>query len=114
SRTFMRRLLLAILALVNLQTAAGAAARPDRPNILWITTEDNSPHWLRLYNPEDGAPMPNVERLAAEGLVFNHAFSNAPVCSVARSTIISGCYAPRVGAQYHRKTQPVPLPGELK
>jgi arylsulfatase A-like enzyme len=107
----MIRILLALLALA---TTSATMADDVRPNIVWITTEDNSPHWLRLYNPDGGAPMPNVERLAAEGLVFNHAFSNAPVCSVARSTIISGCYAPRVGAQYHRKTKPVPMPGELK
>jgi arylsulfatase A-like enzyme len=112
----MNRSLFEILALftVALWAVRTAPADEARPNIVWITTEDNSPHWLRVYNPDGGAPMPNVEGLAAEGLVFNHAFSNAPVCSVARSTIISGCYAPRVGAQYHRRTQPVPLPGELK
>ena len=58
--------------------------------------------------------MSSVERLASHGLVFNHAFSNAPVCSVARSTIISGCYAPRVGAQYHRRIKKVNLPGNLE
>lgn len=58
--------------------------------------------------------MPNVEALAEKGIVFNNAFSNAPVCSVARSTIISGCYAPRVGAQYHRKMEQVPMPEGLK
>ena len=54
--------------------------------------------------------MPNVEALAKHGLVFNHAFSQAPVCSVARSTLISGSFAPRIGAQYHRATQRVPMP----
>ena len=70
----------------------------NRPNILWVVSEDNSVHYMNLYRP-GGASMPTIERLAEQGLVFNHAFSNAPVCSVARSTIISGCYAPRVGAQ---------------
>ena len=68
----------------------------ERPNIVWLVTEDNSAAWLRLYHPA-GAPMPNIERLAAHGIVFGHAFANAPVCSVSRSTIISGCYAPRLG-----------------
>ncbi|WP_153558322.1 sulfatase-like hydrolase/transferase [Roseimaritima sediminicola] len=94
---------------------AGAADRgeTERPNIVWLVSEDNSARWLRLYDPQ-GAPMPNIERLAADGLVFNHAFSNAPVCSTARSTIISGCYAPRIGAQYHRKQQTVPMPDDLR
>jgi arylsulfatase A-like enzyme len=92
---------------------AMAASRKDRPNILWLVTEDNSARWLRLYD-ENGAPMPNIERLAAQGLVFNHAFSCAPVCSVARSTIISGCYAPRIGVQYHRRQEAVPMPDGVK
>jgi arylsulfatase A-like enzyme len=58
--------------------------------------------------------MPHIERLAAQGIVFNHAFSCSPVCSVARSTIISGCYAPRVGAQYHRRQEAVPMPDGVK
>ena len=85
----------------------------DRPNIVWLVTEDNSVHYLRLYS-EGGAPMPNVERLAEHGFVFNHAFSNAPVCSTARSTIISGCYGPRVFSQFHRRSVKVPMPGDLK
>lgn len=86
----------------------------EKPNIVWLTTEDNSANWYRLYNPEHGASMPNVERLAKEGLVFNHAYSCGPVCSVARSTIISGCYGPRTGAQYHRRQKPVAMPEGVK
>lgn len=104
---------LCAVALALSQIAASVLA-VERPNIVWIVTEDNSPDWLRLYNPAGGAPMPHIERLAARGLVFNHAFSNAPVCSVARSTLISGCYAPRVLAQFHRRTELAPLPGTLK
>ncbi|MBC6997087.1 sulfatase [Cytophaga sp. FL35] len=86
----------------------------EKPNIVWITTEDNSAIWLKLYDKENGVSMPNVEALADHGLVFNHAFSNAPVCSVARSTLISGVYAPRVGSQFHRNAFEVPLPKGLK
>lgn len=87
--------------------------KSEKPNIVWLVSEDNSKHFLKLYD-EGGAPMPNVEALAKKGIVFNNAFSNAPVCSVARSTIISGCYAPRVGTQYHRRMQFAPLPEGLK
>ena len=91
----------------------GLAGAQDRPNILWLTTEDNAAHWYRLYDPEHGVAMPTVERLAAEGLVFERAYSCAPVCSVARSTLISGCYAPRLGAQFHRRVSPVAMPEGL-
>jgi len=86
---------------------------PKPPNIIWLVSEDNSKHFLRLYETA-GAPMPNIEALATKGIVFNNAFSNAAVCSVARSTIISGCYAPRVGTQYHRRMQFAPMPEGLK
>ncbi|HSH09549.1 MAG TPA: sulfatase-like hydrolase/transferase, partial [Oceanipulchritudo sp.] len=89
------------------------ASDAGQPNIVWLVSEDNSVDYLRLYD-EGGAPMPTVERLAEQGLVFNNAFSNAPVCSTARSTIISGCYAPRVFAQFHRRSVPVPMPEGLR
>ncbi len=83
------------------------------PNIVWITSEDNSKHYQKLFD-DNGIPTPNIESLAKEGLIFNRAFSNAPVCSVARSAIISGCYGPRIGAQFHRKMAVVPMPDSLK
>jgi arylsulfatase A-like enzyme len=89
-------------------------AQQKRPNIVWLTTEDNSACWYRLYNSTQGAPMPNIERLAKQGLVFNNAYSNAPVCSAARSTIISGVYGPRTGAHFHRPQVKVKLPDGLK
>ena len=93
--------------LLFLTTVAYSQAK--RPNIVWVVSEDNSKHYSGLYE-KDGAPMPHIAALAKQGIVFNHAFSQAPVCSVARSTIISGCYAPRVGSQYHRREQFVPMP----
>jgi len=83
------------------------------PNIVWLTTEDNSVHYLKLYD-EHGVAMPNVEALAAEGLTFDRAYSNAAVCSAARSTLIAQCYGPRLGSHYHRKMKKVPMPEGLK
>jgi arylsulfatase A-like enzyme len=85
----------------------------EKPNILWIVTEDNSIHYMDLYK-NGGAEMPAISQLANQGVVFNNAFSNAPVCSVARSTIITGVYAPRIGTQYHRKMSKVKLPKNIK
>ncbi|MEO0414010.1 MAG: sulfatase-like hydrolase/transferase [Verrucomicrobiota bacterium] len=81
----------------------------DKPNFVFIVSEDNSIHYLKHFF-EGGAETPNISAMAAHGLTFDHAFSNAPVCSVARSTLATACYAPRIGTQYHRKYQMVPLP----
>ena len=74
-----------------------------RPNVVFLVSEDNSIHYLKHYGAKFGS-MPNIEKMAEAGLTFNHAFSNAPVCSVARSTLATGILAPRAGFQYHRKS----------
>jgi arylsulfatase A-like enzyme len=99
--------LLAPFALVLVLASAGAGA--ERPNFVWLISEDNSKHYMKLFD-ENGAPTPEIEKLAEHGLVFEHAFSNSPVCSVARTTLITGCYAPRIGTQYHRRSVMVPMP----
>lgn len=87
------------------------AANPDRPNVVWIVSEDNSKHYLRSFDPA-GAVTPNIDRLADSGLKFTRAFSCGAVCSVARSTLATGVYAPRIGAQYHRRLEMVTLPSD--
>jgi arylsulfatase A-like enzyme len=84
-----------------------------RPNIVWLVSEDSSVHYLQLFH-DRGAETKHIAALARDGLRFEHAFSNAPVCSVARTTLMSGCYAPRLGAQFHRRIREVPLPGALR
>ncbi|QZT35863.1 sulfatase-like hydrolase/transferase [Halosquirtibacter xylanolyticus] len=81
----------------------------DRPNIVWIVSEDNSAHFMNLY-ASNGVATPNIEKLANKGILFENAYSMAPVCSAARSAIISGCNNVRTGTQFHRASQDVPLP----
>ena len=90
--------------------AACTGTRMDeQPNFVWIISEDNSTHYMELFDPH-GIATPNIALMADEGIRFTRAFSNAPVCSVARSTLISSCYGPRTGAQFHRRSRLVPLP----
>jgi uncharacterized sulfatase len=85
----------------------------DRPNVVWIVSEDNSIHYLRHYFP-GGAAATHIEALAAHGLTFKHAFSNGPVCSVARTTLATSCYGPRIGTQFHRKYKMAAMPQGLR
>jgi uncharacterized sulfatase len=104
----LRLFVLSFLA-VGLSPVLDRASAADRPNIVWIVSEDNSIHYLRHFF-EGGAETPAIEALANHGLTFDHAFSNAPVCSVARTTLATMCYAPRLGMQYHRRYQLAPMP----
>ena len=103
-------ILAAALAALTLTSIARSA---DRPNVVWIVSEDNSIHYLDHFFP-GGAKAPNIEALAAHGLTFNHAFSNAPVCSVARTTLATGCYGPRIGTQFHRRYKLAAMPAGLR
>jgi arylsulfatase A-like enzyme len=98
-----------LAALVLLPVLASAGEGAEKPNFVWLISEDNSTHYMKLFDA-NGAPAPAIEKLAEHGLVFEHAFSNGPVCSVARSTLITGCHAPRIGTQFHRRSVLVPMP----
>ncbi|HCL96982.1 MAG TPA: sulfatase [Verrucomicrobiales bacterium] len=84
-----------------------SAIATDKPNILWITSEDNDYGWLGCYGNKQ-AKTPRLDKLAAGGLLFKHAYSNAPVCAVARSTILNGAYAPTMGTQHMRSRHAIP------
>lgn len=97
---------LAVLAILSLLFAVCACAA-DRPNILWVVSEDNSHHWLGCYGNQQ-VKTPNIDQLAAEGIRYRFAYSNAPVCAVARSTLITGHYACSIGTQNMRSRYPIP------
>jgi len=82
------------------------AAGPDRPNILWITSEDNSPY-LGCYGDLQ-AQTPHLDRFSEQGVRYLNAFSSAPVCSAARSTLITGMNASTLGIHNHRSSVSVP------
>ncbi len=85
---------------------AGAGQDRERPNILWITCEDTGPE-LGCYG-DDYAVTPNLDALAAKGMRYRVAWSNAPVCAPARTTIISGVYPPSLGGQHMRSEVKMP------
>lgn len=95
------------LPLLLLATCALPLNAADRPNILWITSEDNAWNWLGCYGNKE-AQTPRMDALAKQGIRFMHAYSNAPVCAVARSTILNGAYAVTQGTQHMRSRHPIP------
>lgn len=89
----------------------------ELPNILWLTSEDNSP-FLGCYG-DDFATTPNLDKLASEGFLYTHAYANAPVCAPTRNTILTGVYASSNGNQHMRSYYPlsetvVPYPVYLR
>ena len=72
--------------------AAEAVAKPGpRPNLIFIMADDLGKNLLSLYDAEVAIDTPNIDRLAAEGVVFDNAYAS-PLCLVTRAELITGRY----------------------
>ncbi len=91
---------------VLLVAISAHGAQQDRPNILWIVSEDNSP-MLGCYGDPD-AMTPNLDKLAERGVRYTRAFANSPVCSSARSTLVMGMHPVTTGMINHRRRIDIP------
>lgn len=101
----IRRDFWGVVALLLILTSVASAA--DKPNILWLTCEDNNVNWVGCYgNPF--ADTPNIDKLAKEGFQYMHCYSNAPVCAPQRSTWITGIHAISMGTHPMRSRYPIP------
>lgn len=88
---FTRRTVLGAGAAAGLLGAIGArAAGLDRPNILWLVSEDNNP-FIGAYGDRI-AHTPTIDALARRGVRFDKAYSNAPVCAPSRFAILTGVH----------------------
>jgi len=103
-----------LLAFVVLLIAAFASNAPAQekgkkaklPNIVWITSEDHGPH-MGCYG-DALARTPRLDKFAKKSMMFRLAWSNAPVCAPARTTIITGVYPTSSGSQHMRSQTRLP------
>ncbi len=65
---------------------------PRKPNIVLILADDTGYGDPPCYNPDSLVPMPNVDRLAAEGARFTDAHSQSAICTPTRYGILTGRY----------------------
>jgi arylsulfatase A-like enzyme len=86
--------MMVVLAILFCCPAATQAEEAPRPNILFIIADDQSPFDLQLYNSKSKLETPNIDRLAAEGMVFDAAYHMGAwaggVCTPSRHMIMSG------------------------
>ncbi len=104
---------LLLIPMTGLRAEDAAPAKPAakaRPNILWLISEDTGPQ-LNCYGVTKQVWTPNLDKLAAEGARYTH-FYDGMVCSVSRSSFMTGMYAVSIDAQNHRShhdgTNPLP------
>lgn len=97
---------LTVLFVLGMMASLSAQSAADRPNILWIVSEDNSP-FIGAYD-DDFATTPHLDQLAAEGILYENAYATAPVCAPSRSTLITGMFPTSMGTMHMRSTFPIP------
>ncbi|MFT3750405.1 MAG: sulfatase-like hydrolase/transferase [Agriterribacter sp.] len=95
-----------VIVAMFISVFATAQQQDDRPNILWIVSEDNTTY-IGAYG-DVYATTPNIDALAKQGILFEDAYCTAPVCAPSRSTLITGMYPPAVGTENMRSEYPVP------
>ena len=92
-----------VLGVASVLAANVYAQEPQkRPNILWISTEDISPH-LGCYG-DPLAKTPNIDRLAKQGAMFTNVFTSAAISAPVRAGMITGMYQTSIGCMHMRTT----------
>ena len=86
--------------------ATSASARRKKPNVLIIMADDCTYNDLPVYSGQN-AVTPHINKLASEGLVFNHAYLASAMCQPCRSELYSGLYPMRNGCAWnHSASRP--------
>ncbi len=85
-------LLLTLLATATLRAA-------DRPNILFVFTDDHAPHAIGAYNGwlKSVNPTPTIDKIAKGGMVFENSFCTNSICGPSRAVILSGKHSHKNG-----------------
>ena len=96
-RPFSLRLSSLFLVVVSLaQAATSHSAEKQRPNILFIMTDDHAAHAISAYGSRINK-TPHLDRLAAEGMRFDRCFAVNSICTPSRATILTGKYSHKNG-----------------
>lgn len=85
------------LAVVAMPGARVSTAAESSPNVVLILADDLGWSDTTLFGTTRLYQTPNIERLAARGMTFTHAYSSSPLCSPTRASILTGLSPARTG-----------------
>jgi N-sulfoglucosamine sulfohydrolase len=100
------KILFTLLALlIPMQEARAQERTQEKPNVLFILSDDHSYPYLSCYG-DTNVKTPNIDRLAAEGMKFHRFFTAAPQCVPSRASLLTG--RSPVAARITRFSSPLP------
>ncbi|KAL4875036.1 alkaline-phosphatase-like protein [Aspergillus karnatakaensis] len=81
-----------------------------KPNILYIMADQMAAPLLAFHDKESKIKTPNLNRLADEGVVFESAYCNAPLCAPSRYVMVTGQLPHKIGAYDNAADLPADVP----
>ena len=81
-----------IFVTVLLAPQSGFAAKSDRPNIVWLFSDDHAFQAIGAYGGrfEKENLTPNIDSIARDGMIFNRAYVGNSICAPSRATLLTG------------------------
>ena len=92
---FRKFLLVALFAFA----VASANAANDRPNIVFLMSDDQNLYSMGCYGTPD-VQTPNLDLLASEGIVFDHHYDTTAICMASRANVMTGKYEYKTGTNF--------------
>ncbi|KAJ9359059.1 putative choline sulfatase [Paecilomyces variotii] len=83
---------------------------PRRPNILYIMADQMAAPLLSIHDKKSPIKTPNLERLAKDGVVFDNAYCNSPLCAPSRFTMVTGQLPSKIGGYDNAADLPADVP----
>ncbi|HVX64488.1 MAG TPA: arylsulfatase, partial [Pirellulales bacterium] len=91
-RSLLAWLSVGLIGSAAISPAALAADAASRPNVVFVLADDLGYGDVKALNPEGKIATPNMDRLAAAGMIFTDAHSSSSVCTPTRYGVITGRY----------------------
>jgi len=93
-----------------MSTTAAVAPHAKRPHILFIMADQMAAPLLPLHDPASKVQMPHLSQLAAQGVTFDSAYCNSPLCAPSRFSLVSGQLPSRIGGFDNAADLPADVP----
>ena len=90
-----------IISIFFLLSVMFVSAQENKPNIIWLVCEDQSAQFFPMYG-DNTVELPNLKELAEDSVIYENMHATTPVCSPARSAIITGMYPTSLGTHNMR------------